>query len=164
MKQFDANRFLPPSMAIHHESVTDDIDPKSKLDKMGTTATMKRQFGPLLINTDLRSDFQPRKSVKESTRAKGRRRQALLPGVRMIVPIFPASSRSKKDKVLQSRSYYQFATVSSSKRINAASSKSEDDLTDCLSITVLLDKSFLRSGKFAEMTLRIHDSQRHMPR
>ncbi len=167
VQQFDANKYLPPSMAIHHESVVaDNVNSKSTLDMMdNNTMKKKRELGRLTVKTDLLSDFPPKKSYKESTRSKIRRRLPLLPGVRMIVPIFPASiSRFKRDKVVQSRSYYQFATVASSKRISGASSKSEDDLTDCLSITVLLDKSFLRSGKFAEMTMRIHDSQRHMPR
>jgi hypothetical protein len=152
-KQFDANRYLPPSMAIHHNAAIDNID---LINKRDSRQTLKK----LQLKTDSLPEFS-NKFQLETPRVKNRRRQPLLAGVRMVVPIYPASYRKK---VSHSPCYYQFATVISSKRINASSPPSKEEDSDCLSITVLLDKSFLRSGKFAEMTLRILDTQRHMPR
>ncbi len=158
-KQFDANRYLPPSMAIHHKKVAEDVKPEAKVER---TTIQNKKITDLTIDTNLFVEFS-KKFHKESTRVKGRRRNPLLPGVRMIIPIFPASCM-KKHRITQNQCYYQFATVTSSKRVNAASTTGEEEKSDCLSITALLDKSFLRSGKFAELTLRIHDTQRHMPR
>ena len=58
----------------------------------------------------------------------------------------------------------QLATVVSSKRIAIALSGHDSESTNALSITVLLDKSFLRNGRFANMTFRILDSNRQFPR
>ncbi len=154
-RQFDANRFLPPSMAIHHNAAINNIDLIGKRDSRQTLDIKK-----LSLKNDVLPEFS-NKFQPETPRVKARRRQPLLPGVRMVVPIYPASYRKK---VSHSPCYYQFATVISSKRINASSPLFEEEDSDCLSITVLLDKSFLRSGKFAEMTLRILDTQRLMPR
>eukprot|EP00978_Attheya_sp_CCMP212_P000464 scaffold907_cov55-Attheya_sp.AAC.8 len=84
---------------------------------------------------------------------------------------------------------YQMGTVISSKRIHVKSNDHVPQLaptdgyisnkvprsphrsflnvrSNCLSITVQLDNSFLRGGRFAEMTFRVMDewSDRHMPR
>lgn len=97
-----------------------------------------------------------------------KRRPQLLPGIKIAVPIFARQPMTK------ARHYhdlnFQMATVISSKRLSifqknklpAAGKRT----TNCLSITVQLDKSFLRNGKFAQMTLRIMDawSDRFMPK
>mmetsp|Transcript_741 Transcript_741/g.870 ORF Transcript_741/g.870 Transcript_741/m.870 type:complete len:1995 (-) Transcript_741:61-6045(-) len=159
-KQFDANRYLPASMAIHPETLSNDSKHSVKaLNKDDILAAAKIKFNPY-------AEFAKKKLQKEcaATRSKGRRRAALLPGVRIIVPIFPPCC-TKKDKISQNHCYYQFATVKSSKRIKAASSTpSEEEQHDCLSVKVFLDKSFMRNSTFAEMTIRIMDSQRQMPR
>ena len=154
-KIFDANRYLPPSMAIHHDRKISDF-------KLVEDNDTKQRLKVPNIKTNVHSIGEfGKKFQAETPRFKTRRRSPLLSGVRMIVPIFPAFPRKK---LSPSPCYYQFATVISSKRINATSPQLQNEDTDCLSITVLLDKSFLRGGKFAQMTLRILDSQRHMPR
>ena len=115
--------------------------------------------------------------IKESGRQKswnGKRRAPLMKGCKMIVTM--SQSRYSKDSQFSSKCTecsYQFATVVKSERIDADSTSSSQEFlqsqgfmpnTNCLSITVALDKSFLRNGKFAEMSFRILDSQRFMPR
>ena len=97
------------------------------------------------------------------------KRPLLLPGVKIAVPIFPLQPGSKRSKGLLN-SHFQMATVVSSKRIfvptnNGLLSPGRRD-TNCLSITVKLDASFLRNGEFAELTLRVMDewSSRYMPK
>jgi hypothetical protein len=93
----------------------------------------------------------------------------LLPGVKVVVPIFPIQPGLKQNKKLLD-SHFQMATVVSSKRIHAYSSNKRPSpgkwTTNCLSVTVKLDKSFLRNGEFAEMTFRVMDDwgPRYMPK
>ena len=113
------------------------------------------------------------------------RRPAVFPGVKMVVPIMPLRPNmcriEKKTKTSRQSSRlnacaYQMATVISSERIyvqnhgGAPLSSSWDgveDMTNCVSIKVVLDKSFLRDGRFAEMSLRVMDKwqgAKYMPR
>jgi hypothetical protein len=55
------------------------------------------------------------------------------------------------------------STVLSCKRIFVADFPDNFGVTNCLEIRVVLDKSFLRNAKYAEMTLRVFDRE-HMPR
>jgi len=84
-------------------------------------------------------------------------RSILLPGVKIVVPIFAISSTRLSS---YGRSYYQMSTVQSCKRIFVADFPDNFGITNCLEIRVLLDKSFLRNAKYAEMTLRVFDRER----
>jgi len=92
-----------------------------------------------------------------------RQREPLLSGVKIVIPLFPLYSNKPKRTSLEGR-IHQLATVVSSERISLNNSYAGPSETDGISITVLLDRSFLRNGKFVKMTLRIPDSQRHFPR
>lgn len=101
------------------------------------------------------------------------RNPSLLPGVKIAVPLLPISpddpkrhSASRKRR----KERFQMATVVSSKRICVYEKnnmpQSGNRVTNCLSITVHLDKCFLRNGQFATMTLRIMDKwgPKYMPK
>jgi hypothetical protein len=101
------------------------------------------------------------------------RHPGLLPGVKIAVPVLPISpggpkqhSSSRKRRKEQ----FQMATVVSSKRICVFEKnnmpQSGNRGSNCLSITVNLDKCFLRDGQFATMTLRIMDKwgSKYMPK
>lgn len=116
-------------------------------------------------------DLVPEKkhpSTPESLR-KTNRRSLLMPGVKIVVPLFPYQPNCKPCKKFHNLQF-QMATVVSSKRLSLFR---KNELpppgkrgTNCLSITVQLDKSFLRDGKFAEMTFRVMDDwpDRYMPK
>jgi hypothetical protein len=97
------------------------------------------------------------------------RRPHLLSGVKVVVPIFPIQPGLKPNKKFLD-SHFQMATVVSSKRIHVYSSNKRPLpgkwTTNCLSVTVKLDKSFLRNGEFAEITFRVMDDwgPRYMPK
>ena len=102
-------------------------------------------------------------------RKSGFRVPHFLPGVKVVVPIFPIQpGLLPSTRMLDSR--FQMGTVVSSARISVddkdISGVSGNRSTNCLSVTVKLDKSFLRNGKFAEMTFRIMDSwgPRYVPK
>lgn len=88
------------------------------------------------------------------------RRAALQPGIKVAVPIFPLQPRS-----LSPKTSYQMTTVLSSSRIYVGAGDSSGD-SNCLSVTVQLEKCFLRNGEFSELTFRVMDdwSPRYMPR
>lgn len=98
-----------------------------------------------------------------------RKRAILMPGVKIAVPVFPVQPGSKINKAVHSLQF-QMATVVSSKRL-AIFQKNKlpppgKRGSNCLSVTVQLDKSFLRNGKFAQLTFRVMDewSDRYMPK
>ena len=170
-KDFDANSFLPSSMAISYQ----DDDHTRTPTRSRKAENQEQSRPPKQIGISRPS------AIKESGRQKswnGKRRAQLMKGCKMIVPIFPLGSYSRNTKDLpfspkNLECSYQFATVVRSERIDADSTTSSLDFvqpprfshqTNCLSITVALDKSFLRNGKFAEMSFRVLDTQRHMPR
>jgi hypothetical protein len=142
-REFDANRHLPASMAVNHGVLTN---------KQPTTS---RTFTP--------KEIRMRKTIMTRPR-NHRRREPLLPGVKIVVPLFPLCSTSKSTRNSIEGRVHQLATVVSSERIVLNPTSSGLDCTDTLSITVLLDKAFLRNGKFAKMTLRILDSHRQFPK
>jgi hypothetical protein len=109
---------------------------------------------------------QPAGARPETVKADYRR-APLLPGVKVAVPIFPLQPRKFTSIKKVSNSHFQMATVSSSKRIYVGSDEFvAQRASNCLSVTVKLDKSFLRNGEFAEMTFRVMDewSPRYMPK
>jgi hypothetical protein len=79
-------------------------------------------------------------------------------GVKIVVPLFPIQPHSYRNK--KENNPFQMGTVVSSKRIYIGNSFQAKE-TNCLSVTLKLDKSFLRSGEFAEMTFRVMDSWGH---
>ena len=102
-----------------------------------------------------------------------KRHPKLLPGCKMVVPIFSHVDllySSKRQTAGNPR--YQMATVVSSRRIYLPtksnvfkfSHSSKIQGTNCLAVHLQLDKSFLKNGKFAEMHIRIPDDYRQMPR
>jgi len=138
-KEFDANSHLPAAMAINRGVISDKSHMSSQV----------------FHRKDLKM------KMPDPSRSKGhRQREPLIQGVKMIVPLFPG----KATKHHVESSVLQLATVHSSERIALNPSISNPKFTDALSITVLLDKSFLRNGKFAKMTMRIPDTQRYFPR
>ena len=97
------------------------------------------------------------------------KRSLLLPGMKVAVPMFPLQPNVKPTSNFLT-SHYQMATVVSSKRLSIyAKNKSpprDKRGCNCLSVTVKLDKSFLRNGEFAELTFRVMDEwgPRYMPK
>lgn len=71
-------------------------------------------------------------------------RLPLLPGVRVAIPLGRP---------------FQMATVVSSHRIAIG----DPTTPDALSVTVLLEKSYLRNGQFSQLTFRIEDANPNMP-
>eukprot|EP00546_Thalassionema_frauenfeldii_P003631 CAMPEP_0178935276 /NCGR_PEP_ID=MMETSP0786-20121207/24431_1 /TAXON_ID=186022 /ORGANISM="Thalassionema frauenfeldii, Strain CCMP 1798" /LENGTH=1600 /DNA_ID=CAMNT_0020613357 /DNA_START=111 /DNA_END=4914 /DNA_ORIENTATION=+ len=110
--------------------------------------------------------------LKNIIKTENHCRPILQPGVKIVVPIFPIKPvlvEGQQASKVQNSSY-QMATVIRSKRISVNTGNIADiperQLSNCLSITVSLDKAFLRDGGFAQMTIRIMDewSNRFMPR
>jgi len=96
------------------------------------------------------------------------KREALSPGVKVAVPIFPLQPGTMSSALSNN---FQMATVVASKRIcvsdgNTISSPIYTTNKNCLSVTCKMDKSFLRNGEFAEVTFRVMDkwSSRYMPK
>ncbi|KAG7347921.1 hypothetical protein IV203_016626 [Nitzschia inconspicua] len=87
------------------------------------------------------------------------KRPLLLPGTKIVVPIFPIQAAHIRK--WQQSSSFQMGTVVSSKRLciykKNQMPRSGARTTNCLSITVKLDKCFLRDGEFAVLTLRVMD-------
>ena len=141
-KEFDANRHLPAAMAINRGVIYEESPTSNYISHSKATKTR----------------------IADSLRTKGcQKREPLLQGVKMMVPLFP-SYTGKAIRTTVERRALLLATVFSSDRIALIPSSADSKHTDAISITVLLDKSFLRNGKFAKMTLRIPDSQRYFPR
>ena len=101
------------------------------------------------------------------------RRPVLLPGVKIAVPVLPINPDAPKQRSSsrkRRKERFQMATVVSSKRICVFEKnnmpQSGNRGTNCLTITVNLDKCFLRNGQFATMTLRIMDKwgSKYMPK
>lgn len=132
----------------------------SKLRSMPTTLIPSHSIAP-----------KPKMAItpRSPQKATVEKRQKLLPGVKIVVPLFPMQPDCKPSRQLL-QSSYQMATVVSSKRLYVGPKKRRElgsaiD-TNCLSVTVKLDKSFLRGGEFAELTFRVMDEwgNRYMPK
>ena len=123
----------------------------------------------------------------KSKRSPPSRRDPLLPGVKMLVPMFPFQPQARSSQRHYKSSHYQMATVIASERVyvgesavaltisptkdNVENVKAEIQAnagnTNCLSISCIIDGSFLRNGKFATMNLRVMDEwrgEKYMPR
>ncbi|CAJ1936223.1 unnamed protein product [Cylindrotheca closterium] len=88
------------------------------------------------------------------------------PGVKIVVPLSPYQPGMKSSHT-RHQSSFQMATVVSSKRMFVGNTSRDDGFdTNCLSVTVKLDRSFLRGGEFADLTFRIMDAwgSRYVPK
>jgi hypothetical protein len=123
-------------------------------------------------------------TVTVSTTCHPHQRQPLLPGVKVAVPIHPIQPRVSFATPSTKPSFgsylagaagacFQMGTVVRSQRIyvDGCGSSCHDHgsapLPNCLSVTVKLDKSYLRNAEFAELTFRVMDEwmgSRYMPR
>ncbi|GKY95686.1 hypothetical protein MPSEU_000529600 [Mayamaea pseudoterrestris] len=111
--------------------------------------------------------------TQKPTQQTSCRREPLQAGVKVAVPIFPLQPRQHGVVRRYTFSQYQMGTVVRSKRIYVASADIDTSRyyrhnreTNCLSVTVKLDKSFLRNAEFAELSFRVLDSwsTRYMPK
>jgi len=149
---YNANHFLPSSMTICH-----DVTVSSNKER-GINTTVELKGGKRIQNFN----SSPASPKGNRHQKPFRELPPLLPGVKVFVPMFPycETIRTRQAYNLPSTifvaGFYQMGTVITSCRIN--------DILPGLSITLALDQSLLRDGKFAEMTLRVLDSQRQMPR
>ena len=114
------------------------------------------------------------------------KRNILSQGVKMVIPIFPdVSFAGLKPKPKAVPGYLQMGTIASCRRIFLAPCESQESSgynllpspsriislpsggerleTNCLEIKLALDKSYLRKGKFAQMTIRVHDGSEQFP-
>lgn len=121
------------------------------------TQTNHNEDGTLLLQSS------PQRRMKQPGRCC---RPALEQGVKVAVPI----TSYQPGRPYPTRRH-QIATVASSQRIfvdcGEGTEDSDDFNTNCLSVTVKLEKSFLRNGAFADLTFRVMDawtSSRAMPR
>lgn len=95
------------------------------------------------------------------------RRTPLQPGVKVAIPISPLQPCKG---ISNRRTSYQMASVIRSSRVYICEENEVNHNlrleTNCLSVTVKLEKFFLRNGEFGELTFRVMDawSQRYMPR
>jgi hypothetical protein len=127
-----------------------------------------------------RQQQPPRQHVPKGISVRPR----LSPGVRVAVPVTPLQpylmdprlrdqGRSSGTRKTHFSKQYQMGSVVRSERIwvhennPSPSSPSSFSLTpNCLSVTVKLEKSFLRNGEFADLTFRVMDHwpDRYMPK
>ena len=101
-------------------------------------------------------------------------RVPLLAGMKVAVPMSPYQPHHAAPKLSSSKVSYMMSTVVQSQRMyvdttnrqGGAGPGIESETTNCLSVTVKLDKFFLRHGEFGELTFRVFDewSTRYMPR
>ena len=149
-----------------------------KLNRVGRPS----RYGPMVPSRDRRAPFGGRRIRQQLDRDKGRaskssnlsdatstqssdQREPLEPGVKVAVPLFPLCYKIKRQKARVSCSQFQMGTVVRSQRICVGPS-SAGNKTNCLAVTVKLDKSYLRNAEFAELTFRVMDewSSRYMPK
>jgi len=144
------------------------------------------------VSAAVQHSLRPKRKLSKKTSTPPCRRPTLLPGVKMVLPISPIQPHpGKRPKNHRHEAKpggaYQMATIISSERIYVGDSledrrvcrtRSNDEVeadrdhetsddTNCLSITSIVDKSYLRNGKFATITIRVMDEWRgaqYMPR
>ena len=154
----------------------------------------KRELGVDQISLSSSAIFRKslqsvRKKTNDTTKSKRSppsRRDPLLLGVKMLVPMFPLQPQTRSSQRYSKTSHYQMATVIASERVYVGESAvtlttrpTKDSVetvkaeihaagnTNCLSISCIIDGSFLRNGKFATMNLRVMDEwrgEKYMPR
>ena len=150
---------------VAEQFVTDEIRTETEnrpMLKKERSVELHEQTTPALLSSAPSSPDRP----------QHKRRPLLKPGVKIVVPMFPIQPGYRQQNATKSEGFFQMATVVSSTRLYMNQSgrkfltQSERKHTNCLSVLVNLDKSFLRDGRFAQMTVRIMDgwSDRYMPR
>lgn len=143
-------------------------------EKVSTNASLQ-----LDQTNQVRFNYEERSAPKKP---RSLRRPILKEGVKIVLPIFPIHTPLVRGKMTvrdKSNSHYQMCTVIRSERIfiddnnfplpchfHGRNSLHLQKKTNCLSITALMDKSFLRNGKFSQISVRIMDrtSNRRTPR
>lgn len=121
-------------------------------------------------------DLVDKEALGKQSTQPATKRSTLAPGVKMVVPIFPefvTTIPQQPTKVLKTNGFFQMATVTSCRRMyvplsshNSYNKKKpilHKKSTNCLHIGLALDKSYLRNGKFAQMSIRIPDENDYMP-
>lgn len=109
--------------------------------------------------------------VKKSPKKQHiKKRMPLLPGTKIAVPINPLQPWNKESakRTTAVPTNFQMGTVVSSERIYIGGYNEEQRaVPNALSVTVKLDKCFLRNGRFSELTFRVKDewaASRYMPK
>lgn len=171
-------RALRDKVSANYDAVVESKS--SKLDKSGMSYSANQTASTLNRDNDNSKNTVENPTAPSTAQHKSpgvnashgvHRRQALEPGVKVVVPIIPLQPGLRN--VSRKGTQYQMATVVSSKRLyvrrNGARPSSGGGKRyepNCLTVTANLDKSFLRDGEFAEITIRVLDewSPRYMPR
>lgn len=143
------------------------LSPKKKLQISETCSQVKPEESSLALECYIRDE----QSVVPLPRTRSIARKTLDMGVKVAVSVFPNTPQSSVNEKRTSRKHYQMGTVIHSERILVEdeisfSSAEPSVTTNCLSVTVQMDKSFLRNGEFARLTFRVRDSwsPRYMPK
>ena len=151
-------------------------EPRDENSSISPPRLFAREGAPSHPRVDVgtaKSSASALKSVKPPSPKSSKqviRRSNLQPGTKVVVPILPKQPGVKTGSSRVHGSIFQMATVVKSRRIHLRSAgrrhHSGAPYTNCLAVTVKLDKSFLRGADFAEMTFRVRDewSSRYMPR
>ena len=181
--QSSSSSCVAPSFMSAEDGLEQNVDRNLPLD---STAIFRKS---------LQSVRKRNKMSSKAHHVPPSRRNPLLPGMKIVVPMIPLQpqkqSSQHRHKGFSSRSsHYQMATVIASERIYVGEpaldqcvtlTKSTDDnadhveselkaiadISNCVSITCLIDRSYLRNGKFATMNLRVMDTwkgEKYMPR
>lgn len=153
----------PPSLSNAASPERPPLSPASS----SRRTLVRRHSEEDLLTRPQRKSLTPPRSCGRSTITRRRRiRQPLSPGIRVavpITPIHPGVVRNNKRINMQ----YQMGSVVRSERIWVRDLDYSASLTpNCLSVTVKLEKSFLRNGEFADLTFRVMDHwpDRFMPK
>jgi len=154
MDEDDASRLIRGNSSLTSCSGWVDFSQPASLPKMRSTPrTIQGQ--PLELTS--KASTSPKRHEKLPT---------IAPGVKIVVPLSPYQPGLKSSRK-RHQSNVQMATVVSSKRIHVGNTSRVDRFeTNCLSVTVKLDRSFLRGGEFADLTFRIMDAwgSRYVPK
>lgn len=144
-----------------------NVESGSRKSKLTLQVPEKEVTGSL--NRKIHSIPRTPKTPRTPRTPRTKRLPKLLPGVKIVVPLVPVQP-GYAPPTQSSHLAYQMATVVSSKRLYVGAIKRMPSSgmmeTNCLSVTVKLDKSFLRMGEFAEMTFRVMDEwgSRYVPK
>ncbi len=159
--------------------LTDKLPKIPKIPKtlLGKGRKKKRKSKPAKepsIELVCKEDEGRKKLIQQLTPPSSKsRRPMLLPGVKIAVPVLPITPKDPKQSSTsrkRRKEQYQMGTVVGCKRICVFEKNSMplsgNRGTNCLAITVNLDKCFLRNGQFATMTLRVMDDwgPKYMPK
>eukprot|EP00977_Amphora_coffeiformis_P027489 scaffold34615_cov180-Amphora_coffeaeformis.AAC.11 len=158
----------PPTSPRRTSPDRPPLSPTSAASAAGTGTTKRsltRRYSEedLLARTQRKSLTPPGRTTADKRRR--RIRQPLSPGIRVAVPITPWQPGMVRTN--KSTMQYQMGSVVRSERVWVRDLEHTTSLTpNCLSVTVKLERSFLRNGEFADLTFRVldHWPDRFMPK